>query len=211
MLMMNIAHVKIGCAIALLVGTAASRAGDAYFDVSLGASLINDVELTDIATGTVVDYELDAGFGMTFELGKNLTDNVSLGLVSGFAMNSIGSASIGGAGITGDLGDVTIVPFMARLGYQGNLGEKLTGGIGVSLGGYYIDVKPEGALALVYSDDSTTGFAYSFDASCGYALSEKASLGLLYRFTGYNDVSFEASDNDNVFGHFIGAALNYKF
>ena len=41
-------------------------------------------------------------------------------------MNSIGSASIGGAGITGDLGDVTIVPFMARLGYQGNLGEKLT-------------------------------------------------------------------------------------
>ena len=195
----------------LITGTAASRAGDAYFDVSLGASLINDVESTDLATGIGVEYELDPGFGMNFELGKYLTDNVSLGLVSGFAMNSIGSATVGGVEVTGDFGDVTIVPFMARLGYQRNLGEKFTGGIGVSLGGYYVNVEPEGALAGFYSDGSTTGFAYSFDANCGYALSDKASLGLLYRITGYNDVSSEASDNGNVFGHFIGAALNYKF
>ena len=174
-------------------------------------------------------FSFDTGFEFNIALGIPLTEQWSLEVMTGVAMNGVDSLTanvdepaIGAFGIgTYDDGDLYQVPLVANIRYDFELNDEI--GLGVYAGGglQYTHMKVSGGQVIApgflpVDLGSTSGNAWAFRYQLGVDLSwdvaANMTLGLNVRYSGTSENDFGDNDKFDSFNNAtIGATFSYAF
>ena len=171
----------------------------------------------------------DTGFEFNIALGIPLTEQWSLEVMTGVAMNGVDSFSANvdtpALGIFGfgtyDDGDLYQVPLVANIRYDFELNEKVSLGVYAGGGVQYSDLEgSEGKVIapgfLPYEVQNVSGNAWAFRYQIGVDLSwdiaANTTLGLNVRYSGTSESDFgDDFKVDSLSNATIGATLSYTF
>jgi len=210
-----------------------------YLRIGAGVNFVMDSDGEDIfysfagTTGTVENKVLkfETGFEFNIAIGVPLTEQWSIEIMTGVAMNGLGSSTAdafvtnGITSLTGvstfDDGDLYQVPIVANVRYEFDLNETLGLGVYAGAGAQYNNIKLRDGffvepgmapIVLPGNTENTWSFRYQIGVDLFWDIAAGTTLGLNVRYSGTSDNDFAAFGTYGSFNNAtIGATFSYTF
>ncbi|MBC8414105.1 porin family protein [bacterium] len=185
--------IVIVCSLMLMIVSSVFAAEGVYVSGNIGASILNDSDLTNPALpGVVVETGFDTGLLVSGALGVQ----VGKGRVEaeiGYRTADIDSFQALGVSASGD-GDASALSFMVNAYLDIKTESAITPYLGGGLGMAKIELDNVSVSGIAIGNEDDTVFAYQFGGGIGYAMSEKATLDLGYRYFATEDLNLSGTD-----------------
>jgi opacity protein-like surface antigen len=204
-----------------------------YLRIGAGVNFAMDADGKDLSDSignqTNQTISFDTGFEFNIALGIPLTEQWSLEVMTGVAMNGVdsfsGKVDIPALGFFGtftyDDGDLYQVPLVANIRYDFELNEKIGLGVYAGAGLQYSYIETSGGKGIApgfppIDIGSESGNAWAFRYQLGVDLSwdvaANMTLGLNVRYSGTSESDFGPGLKlDSLSNATIGATFSYTF
>jgi opacity protein-like surface antigen len=199
-------------------GVAASEGNQGsnwFIGADAGVSLQQDVDVKEFLgaslSGTKIEFDPGLRFGIVG--GYRFTDQWSVSLEAGYSFNSV--KSIAGTPLSGSGGDIDLhqVPILANGLYTFPLKCRVKPFLGGGVGGVFSVAEFSGAASGLPSGDSQGAAAFGYQGFAGarYEINDRMELGVIYKFLGTTDNTFDDFKTEGTKAHTIGLSFIYKF
>jgi opacity protein-like surface antigen len=198
----------------LLPSTAWAQDKPWYVAAGLGASFVNDVDVTDSAAGFPITADLDTGIVGTGAFGRSFGNFRAEGELT-YSTNDVSTFSALGVSLDAS-GDISTLGLMVNGYYDFETNSKWKPYIGGGIGGANVSLNNLSVLGVQGADDDTTVFAYQAKVGVAYEFSPAWEGTLGYRFFGTQDADFVDSDGDpfstdGIQAHIVELGFRFRF
>ena len=198
---MKLSKVALTLIVAAAVATPALRASAAdsgtsagpYLTLDGGVNIMQDVTVE--SRGFSDKVKMDTGFRVGLIAGFNLNEWAALELESGFLYNSVKDSDTW----------LGTVPVLGNVVFRLENASGFVPYIGAGAGGAYTMVRDGGA------DDSDFVFAYQGKIGVAYQISPCMALDVGYKFFGTAEQKYDNFKLTDIYNHYIGISLTWKF
>ncbi len=186
-----------------------------YVAGGLGASFVNDVDITQ--AGTTLTTALDTGILATGAFGRSFDNQIFRAEAEVlYNTNDVSTLNVSGVGSVTAGGDISTLGLMVNGYYDIDTNSKWRPYIGGGIGGANVSINSLSALGVLLADDDTTVFAYQVKVGVAYEFTQALAATFGYRFFATEDADFvdssgAAFSTDGIQAHIIEAGMRFRF
>lgn len=197
--------IQVLLVITMLFGfsTAAFSGQGFYVGGSLGAALLNDIDVTVPYEGRSVDATFTTNVGpvLSGAVGFSFENNFRPEIEIEYQVNNFDEIEVAGVGKANLSGDMSRLGLFANGYYDFKSSGKVTPFIGAGIGYVKVNVNDLGLDGSADTDDSDdTGFAFHLDVGVSYDITKKVSIDLRYRYVDMFDLDPDSTSSNTYVG-----------